>query len=133
VSVYLDANIVIYLVERHPVWGTRAQSRITHLRTAGEQTAISDAHRLERLVGPLILSDQTTLAVYLASFNDPGVISVLLPSRVWERAARIRAVHHLKPPDSLHLAAAVENGCRRFLTDDVQLGRFPDITAETLS
>jgi hypothetical protein len=109
VSVYLDANIVIYLVERHPVWGTKAQSRITHLWAAGEQTAISDAHRLERLVGPLILNDQTTLADYLAYFNDPDVISVPLSSQVWERAARIRAVHNLKPLNSLHRDAAAKH------------------------
>lgn len=52
---------------------------------------------------------------------------------VWERAARIRAVHHFKPLDSLHLAAAAENGCGLFLTNDGQLRRFPDIAVEVLA
>ena len=111
----------------------KAQARIAQFRAAGEQTAISDVHRLECLVGPFILNDQTTLADYVAFFNDPDVISVPLPTPVWERAARIRAVHNLKPLDSLHLAAAVEHGCGRFLTNDVQLSRFPDITVEILT
>jgi predicted nucleic acid-binding protein len=132
-SVYLDANIVIYVVEHHPVWGIKAQARIAQLRAAGEQAAISDTHRLECLVGPFISNDQTILADYLAFFNDPDVISVPMPTAVWERAARIRAVHNLKPLDSLHLAAAVESGCGRFLTNDVKLTRFPDIAVEILT
>jgi predicted nucleic acid-binding protein len=39
----------------------------------------------------------------------------------------------IKPLDSLHLAAAVEHGYGLFLTNDVQLRRFPDITVEVLS
>jgi hypothetical protein len=57
VKVYLDANIVIYLVENHPVWGPKALARITQLRASGDQIAVGDASRLECLVGPYILSD----------------------------------------------------------------------------
>jgi hypothetical protein len=35
--------------------------------------------------------------------------------------------------DSLHLAAATEQGCSLFLTDDVQLRGFPDITVGALA
>jgi hypothetical protein len=55
VTVYLDANIVIYLVEHHAIWGTKAQARISQLRVSGDQIPVGDAHRLECLVGPLIL------------------------------------------------------------------------------
>lgn len=34
--------------------------------------------------------------------------------------------------DSLHLAAAVEAGCDRFLTNDQRLAAFPDMTVELL-
>ncbi len=131
--VYLDANIVIYLVEQHPLGGTRAQTRIDQLRSGGDQVAISDVHRLECLVGPLILNDLGTLADYLAFFNDPDVTAVPLIATAWERAARIRAAHNIRALDALHLAAAVEYGCGRFLTNDAQLGRFPDITVELLT
>ena len=133
VIAYLDANIVIYVVEHHPLWGPKAEPRIAQLRAGGDQVAISDAHRLECLVGPLILNDQKTLADYLAFFNDPDAIAVPLTAPVWERAALIRAAHNLKPLDALHLAAAAEHGCGRFLTNDVQLRRFPDITVEVLT
>lgn len=131
--VYLDANIVIYLVEQHPLWGPRAEARITQLRAGGDQIAISDVHRLECLVGPLILNDQKTLADYLAFLSDPAVMTVPVAAPVWERAALIRAVHNLKALDALHLAAAAEQGCGRFLTNDAQLQRFSDITVEVLT
>ncbi|HEX4610339.1 MAG TPA: hypothetical protein VH092_19270 [Urbifossiella sp.] len=34
--------------------------------------------------------------------------------------------------DALHLAAAIESGCDRFLTNDGQLANFPDILVEEL-
>ena len=52
---------------------------------------------------------------------------------VWDRAARIRALHNFKPLDALHLAAAVEHGCGLFLTNDAPLTRFPDILVELLT
>ena len=85
---YLDANIVIYVVERHPLWGPKAEARITQLRAGGDQIATSDVHRLECLVGPLFLNDQKTLADYLAFFSDPDVMTVPVAAPVWERAAR---------------------------------------------
>ena len=34
--------------------------------------------------------------------------------------------------DSLHLAAAVEHGCTRLLSNDAQLKRFPHVLVEVL-
>jgi hypothetical protein len=91
VIAYLDANVVIYVVERHPLWGVKAEARITQLRASGDQIAISDAHRLECLVGPSILNDQTILADDFAFFNDPDVIAAPLtgdPGRLREPPKR---------------------------------------------
>jgi len=37
---YLDANIVIYLVERDPTWAFKAQQRIAAFRAAGDDVEI---------------------------------------------------------------------------------------------
>jgi uncharacterized protein len=133
VIAYLDANIVIYVVEHHPLWEPKAQARIAQLRAGGGTMAVSDIHRLECRVGPFILNDPTAMADYLAFFNDPDVITAPLTAPVWERAARIRAAHNFKPLDALHLAAAAEHGCGLFLTNDAPLKRCPDITVEVLT
>ena len=51
---------------------------------------------------------------------------------VCERAAAIRAQYRFRPLDALHLAAAVDNQCSRFVTNDVRLKGFPDIAVEVL-
>ncbi len=49
--VCLDANIVIYRVERIPPWEPNVAARIAALRVAGDEIALCDTARLECLVG----------------------------------------------------------------------------------
>jgi hypothetical protein len=39
--VYLDANIVIYLVEDHPLWKPKVVTRIVSFRSAGTKSALA--------------------------------------------------------------------------------------------
>jgi predicted nucleic acid-binding protein len=133
VIVYLDANIVIYVVEKHPVWGPKALARIAQLQAGGDQIAVGDASRLECLVGPYMSGDKAILADYNGFFQDPALLVFPISAAVCEHAARIRASHNIKPLDALHLATATENACGRFLTNDVPLQTFPLITVEILS
>ena len=41
-------------------------------------------------------------------------------------------VYHVKTPDALHLAAAIEGGCTGFLTNDAQLARFAGLAVEVI-
>lgn len=131
--VCLDANVVIYLVERNPTWLPRVTNRLVAIHAAGDELAVSDAARLECLVGPYRSGDAAVLADYLTFFSGSGVHVLPVTVAVWERAALIRALHGFQALDSLHLATAVEHGCGRFLTNDAQLGGFPDIPVEVLS
>src|SRR5947209_6293452 len=119
--VCLDVNIVIYYVERDPVWHPRVVARLTAARAAGDALAVSDAARLECLVGPFRSGDTTVLAEYHAFFADPAIQVLPTTSAVWERAAAIRAAFNFKPMDSIHLATAAEHSCDLFLTNDAQL------------
>jgi len=44
--VFLDANLVIYLVEQPPIWGQKASNRITTSLVAGEPLAVTDIVRM---------------------------------------------------------------------------------------
>jgi predicted nucleic acid-binding protein len=70
--------------------------------------------------------------VFDGFFALPDVQAVPLPRAVYDRATLIRAQHGFKTIDALHLAAAVEAGCGRFLTNDTRLRTFSDITVEVL-
>jgi uncharacterized protein len=132
-TLYLDANIVIYLVEKHPIQRPKAVARLTAAQAAGDTLTISDLTRMECQVGPLKSGNAVLLAEFNAFFRLPTVTVLNLTPAVFDRAAHVRAVHGFNALDSLHLASAVEYSCGIFLTNDVQLARFPDIRVEILS
>ncbi len=131
--VFLDANPVIYFVEQPPVWGLKAKARITAFIAAGEQLAVTDLVRMECLVGPFKKGDAQVENDFRSFFTSPDVRILPITGAVCDRAGRIRAQFGFKPLDSLHLAAAVEHGCTRFLTNDGRLSSFPDIPIDVLS
>jgi predicted nucleic acid-binding protein len=129
---YLDSVICIYAVEGTPAFQARARARLATMRAAGDQPAISNLTWLECRVKPIRLSDPIALADMEAFLTAADVVRVALTDAVYERACRIRALHNFKLADALHLAAAVENGCGAFLTNDRRLSSFPDIRVEVL-
>jgi uncharacterized protein len=130
--VYLDSVICIYAIEGAPSFQARAKARLTAMRAAGDQPAISDLTWLECRVKPIRQGDAAALADMEAFLKASDVVRVPMPTVVYERACRIRAVHNFKLGDALHLAAAVESGCGLFLTNDYRLSSFSDISIEIL-
>jgi predicted nucleic acid-binding protein len=130
---YLDTTLVIYFVERPPVWWAKTTTRLAAALAAGDTFAISDLIRMECLVIPFRNGDAARVAEFTTFFARPDIQVLSLTGQVCERAARIRAPHRFGAIDSLHLAAAVEHGCGLFLTNDAQLSRFPDIPVEVLT
>ena len=130
--VYFDTVICIYAVEGAPAFQTRARAKLATMRAAGDQPAISALTWLECRVKPIRLGDAVAQADMEAFLTGSDVVWVPMPTAVYERACRIRAVHNYKLADALHLAAAVENGCGLFLTNDHRLSSFPDISVEVL-
>lgn len=130
---FADTNIVIYLVQQPPVWGPRATAHVNTLVEGGDRIVVSDLVRMECLVGPLAAGDTETLALFDRFFASEGVQVVEISAMVCNRAAAIRARYRFRAMDALHLAAAIEYGCQRFLTSDSRLGDFSEITVEVLS
>jgi len=133
VIVCLNANIVIYLVERHPVWEPKVAARLQALASSGDSAAVSEAAHLECLVGPLQAGNTAAIADYKASFGSAGIQMLPVTTAIWQRAAQIRATFKLQPLDSTHLASAIEHGCGLFLTNDAKLARCTDIPVEVLT
>ena len=82
---------------------------------------------------PLRLNDAVTLSAFDGYFSSEDVDITTITAAVCNRAASIRAQYDYRPMDSLHLAAAIEHGCQRFLTHDLRLQSFSDISIEVLS
>ena len=129
---YVDSSILIYYFDHVGQFQARASRWMASLLAVGDSFAVSDLVRMECRVGPLRSGDLAMLATFERYFANPDVRVVPLTAAVFDRAAEIRARYGFKAPDSIHLAAAVESGCDRFLTHDIRLSRFTGIAVEIL-
>jgi predicted nucleic acid-binding protein len=137
--VYRDTCIVIYSVEGQASFQHRAQAHIAALEATGHSFLISDLTRCECLVHPLGRGDSTLLLSYQRFFVSRSLATKSLTPSIYDRAARIRGQYRYDGGrsyglvDSVHLAATIEFGCDRLLTNDARLNSFPEIAVEILS
>jgi predicted nucleic acid-binding protein len=130
--IYCESNILIYWLDQVGPFHLRARNRMLALQARGDRVAISDLTRLECRVGPLKRRDAAVLVAFDNFFARPDVHKLPLTTAVFDRATQMRADLGFKTPDALHLAAAIEGGCNRFLTNDARLSRCKDIAVEIL-
>jgi predicted nucleic acid-binding protein len=113
-SVYLDACMIIDLVEGAPDLQRRLRSAIR-----GRTLVSSELARLESRIGALREQRAVHLATYRNLFENCEMQS--LDRAVFDLAADLRVRHRLKTPDALHLAAALHAGCGELWTNDERL------------
>jgi predicted nucleic acid-binding protein len=130
--IYCDSCILIYFYDHTGPFNVRAANRLMALAAAGDRIAASDLVRLECRIQPIRTRDTAKQAVFDAFFGRPDVRILPITPAVFDRATLIRATYKFKLGDSLHLAAAAESGCDRFLTNDTRLSAFTDIPVEVL-
>lgn len=117
--IYLDACLVIYLVERHARSGGRVEEAIAE--AALSRFGISPLVKLECLVGPIKRGDPVLYQAYAEFFDRFGTLA--MPEEVYVQAAELRARFGLRTPDALHLACAQHHRCEALWTNDERLGR----------
>ena len=116
---YLDANILIYLVE-----GDEALSQSVHaLLEAADAAHIrlftSDITLTECLLGPLRAGNNDLAQAYLDLLQSHDFIALVgAELDVCVKASHIGAQCHLKTVDAIHLASAESSGCQALLSND---------------
>ncbi len=120
--VYLDSCIVIYLIQGSD--SVREKLRVA-LRGGPSGFAprayISALTRLECRVWPLREQATELLAEFDLFFSSRDLRVARLTTAVFELATELRAIHGIKTPDALHLAAAIHWDCDEFWTNDMRL------------
>lgn len=130
--IYLDSVILVYYFDYAGPFNIRATGRLAAAAAAGDSVAVSDLVRLECRVKHIRTGDAARLAVFDSYFAKADVQLIPFTTAVFDQATLIRATHHFKLGDSLHLAAAVVGGCDRFLTNDGRLSTFKGVPVEVL-
>lgn len=129
-KIYLDACVIIYLVEKHPVFSARIESKFTS--TTVNEHCLSPLGQMECLVMPIRTKDKTLTKLFRSFFDSQTILSMPVP--VFDLATKLRAdFSNLKTPDALHLATARFHQCDEFWTNDDRLANIaPDLVKNIL-
>ncbi len=122
-SVYIDANAIIYSVERvepyhdllAPMWEEAREGRFT--------LASSELVALETLIKPLRDGNARLEMLFRSILASAEMDIIPATLATWEDAARIRATTGLATSDALHAATAMRAGCALFITNDTDFRR----------
>ena len=130
--IYLDANVVIRLVEGDAATRAPLVARLGPSLGVSGSLVTSRLTRLECRSKPLRAGDRATLAQFDVFFAGVELVLAEVSAAVVERATDLRARYNLKTPDALHYATAVEAGATVFLTGDRALSRCSEVPVELL-
>jgi len=127
--VYVDSQIVIYLVEEHPDYLRRVKP-LWERAESGEIALITSALAvMECLVIPYRLSDAERAKDYEYGFFHSEIETVEVDLNILRRAAQLRATSPgLRTPDAIHVATAFEAQCSYIVTNDLHINAFPDLS-----
>ncbi|MBM3669822.1 MAG: type II toxin-antitoxin system VapC family toxin [Actinobacteria bacterium] len=120
--VYVDSNVVIYVLEDDPRFGPAARSFLADCADGTYNAFISAAVCAEVLTGPYRRGDAHAVETARDLLNNDDLFLVLDHTRKdFEASARLRGQSGLDFADSLHVATATNNGCRALVTNDRKL------------
>ena len=130
--VYVDANSVIYRVERvEPYWS--ASSEFWEALDDGRcEVATSELTLLEVLVKPLRDGSTGLASLYREVLLDSHMNCLPVNRTILEIAASLRATCRLRTPDSIHAATAIHAGAALFLTNDTDFRKVPGLNVAIL-
>ena len=130
--VYVDANAIIYSVERVEPYSNLLAPMWEEARAGRFTLASSELVALETLVRPL-RDGNARLEMLFRSILAAAEMN-LIPATlaIWEDAARIRAETGLATPDALHAATALQAECTLFVTNDTDFRRVQGLPVAVL-
>ncbi len=132
--VYLDACVVIYLVEGAEPFHTKARDEIKSLMNReGSELITSRISLIECRSNPMRKHDAETLRIYDGFFAADQMSLADVDAGIIESATRLRAEYGFRTPDAIHLATAIEHGAEVFLTGDTTLSKCREIKVSLLT
>ena len=131
-SVYVDANAIIYSVERVEPYSNLLAPMWEEARAGRFTLASSELVALETLVRPLRDGNARLVMLFRSILAAAEMNLIPATLAIWEDAARIRAETGLATPDALHAATALRTGCTLFITNDTDFHRVDDLPVVVL-
>ena len=135
-NLFLDACVIIYLIEAKEPFHSKVQKTLYHLAAENPamSIAISRLSVLECLVHPLRQQENSTIEQYRSFFVREDLQIIELAPEVIEKALWLRVRHNLRTPDALQAASALEfaYGELLFFTGDKSFNRVPELNVRII-
>lgn len=120
--IYVDANCIIYFVERKDGLQTKIATLFSHAAETGKSLACSEIGIAECLHGAFKLRSGDLEAVYREIFHDIALFELCpLDGQRAMAAAKLGAEKSFRLVDALHFLAAIELGCEVLVTNDARI------------
>jgi len=118
-SVFLDTSSFIYFVEHHPRYSHFCETLFDRIEAGKTRATTSTLTLLEVLVQPYRQKNEELIMKFYALLTSyPHLTWVSMTLNVADRAAKLRAEHRLKTPDSIQAASAISCGATGFICND---------------
>jgi len=125
---YIDTAPFIYYIEKHPDYGPVVRRIFEVINTSQIEVLTSVITLAETLTKPLKSGDKTVEQAYRALLQHTQHVTLLpVTVAVADETANLRARYNLRTPDALQLAAALDERCDTFLTNDLTLRRITEV------
>lgn len=132
-AVYLDANCVIYSVERIEPYDRLLQTVWQAAQSASIEIISSELTLLETLVKPIYSGDSQLERIFRELLLYSREVRLLpISQQILEYAARLRAKISIKTPDAIHAASAITSGCALMLTNDIAFRKIDHLNVTVL-
>lgn len=118
-SVALDTSVFIYFIEEHPDYHPLCDRIFESVETGLIKASTATLSLLEVLVQPYRMKKDDLVYKFYSLFSTyPNLTWVDMNLDVADIAARLRAEHRLKTPDSIQAASAIVSGATGFICND---------------
>jgi predicted nucleic acid-binding protein len=121
-TVGLDTAPLIYFIERHPKYLPLVRPFFEAMQSGEIRVVTSTLTLTEVLIHPYRRGDRALAGEYSdILLNAPNLTMLPVSPEIADHAARLRAAHGMKTPDSIQLAAALAANATAFLTNDTAI------------
>jgi predicted nucleic acid-binding protein len=118
----LDTAPLIYFIKENPLYLPHLRAFFDAVDQGHLRVVTSVLTLVEVLIHPLRLGNSRIADEYRRILLHASNVETLpVSAAIAEAAARLRAKHNLRKPDSIQIATAIAAGATSFLTNDVQL------------